>query len=284
MGYANIIAILTGAADDLPVLSAAAQLGADANGVVKVLEQLPVSAHDLWADALEIVTFSDSSIQAAQAKLRTEIGDLARRVARKYDLAVTAGRAGRRIELVQGLETAWLALGREAPLADLAVIGGSLVENEGFWGGIAAEALLATRLPLLVVRSERPVLGGRAAIFWDGSAAAGRAVKAAVPLLSRASHVTVFQDQIGLSPEERDAGDPTRLSDELFRRGVAKVSIVDLTDENEGRVLIEAAQADRARLIVSGGYGHSRFGEALLGGTTRTLVQASWNVNHFMAH
>jgi nucleotide-binding universal stress UspA family protein len=38
-----------------------------------------------------------------------------------------------------------------------------------------------------------------------------------------------------------------------------------------------------AELLVAGGYGHSRLGEALLGGVTRTLLE-SMTIPVFLAH
>jgi nucleotide-binding universal stress UspA family protein len=287
MAYANVIAILSGGPDDRTVLSAAAGLVRRSHGVVRVLLSLPVEAASVWADAFGAGYIAAETIQAigkANAEVRLRAAALAEDVAAAHGFAFGDGAGGDRIEMADPRETAWLSLMREAPMADLVVMGDSVVRVEGFWNGVAAEALLFARTPILIARPDKPLAGEVAAIAWDGSLPAGRAVRTAMPLLQAASSVVILQDPKGLTAAEQDAGDPLKLKEELARRGLRAVTIAEVSGGREGPRLLEAARAAGAGLIVSGAYGHSRLGEALFGGATRAFVTAEPEANLFLAH
>lgn len=287
MGYANIIAALSGASDDRAVLSAAADLAGRSNGVVRILLSLPVEAAGVWGDAFGGGYFAAETIQAiteANAAIRVRTAALGEDIARAAGLVFGPDATGARIEMADPSETAWLAMIREAPMADLVVMGDSMVKVDGFWSGIAAEALLVARTPILVIRPQGGLAGEIAAIAWDGSLPAGRAVRAAMPLLKAAETVVIMQDPQGLSAAEKDAGCPFKLKEELERRGLKSITVAEVTGGREGQRLLKTAKAAGAKLIVSGAYGHSRFGEAVFGGATRAFVQAETNAHHFLAH
>lgn len=287
MGYANIIAVLSGASDDRTTLSAAADLAKRSNGVVRIIMALPVEAASVWADAFGGAYFAPQTVQSiveANTAVRRRTSDLAQDVAAKAGLSFGAGASGGRIDMAELAETAWMALMREAPLADLVVMGDSLIRVDGFWSGVTAEALLFARVPTLIIRSGLRLDAEVAAIAWDGSLPAGRAVKAAMPLLEAADKVVILQDPRGLSAAEQDAGSPDKLKEELLRRGIKAVTIAEVSGGREGPRLLKAARSVGAGLIVSGAYGHSRLGEAIFGGATRAFVQAHTDAHHFLAH
>lgn len=287
MGYANLIAVLSGASDDRATLSAAASLAKGSNGVVRIVMALPIEAASVWADAFGGTYFAPQAVQAvvdANNAIRNRTADLARAVADELGLTFGGGVAGERIEMAERAETAWTAMIREAPMADLVVMGDSVVRVDGFWSGVTADALLLARTPILIVRAGGPLPVRIAAIAWDGSLAAGRAVKAAMPLLAAAESVVILQDPRGLSPAEQDAGNPVRLKEDLERRGLKSVTVTQVSGGREGPRLLQAATAAGAELIVSGAYGHTRLGEAVFGGATRAFVQAQTGAHHFLAH
>lgn len=287
MGYANIIAALSGASDDHETLAAAASLAKESNGIVRILLALPIEAASVWAISFGGTYFAPETLQAiteANSAIRNRTETLATDIAAGQGLAFGPGAKGGRIEIADPADTAWLSLVREAPMADLVVMGVSMVRPDGFWSGIPAEALLFSRTPILLVRSAKPLSGAIAAIAWDGSLPAGRAVRAAMPLLNAASSVVILQDPHGLSAAEQEAGSPQKLKDELTRRGVKVVTIAEVAGGREGPRLLAAAAAANAGLIVSGAYGHSRLGEAVFGGATRTFVQAETETHQFLAH
>jgi nucleotide-binding universal stress UspA family protein len=287
MGYANIIAVLSGAPDDRTTLSAAAGLAKRSNGLVRIVMALPVEAASVWADAFGGAYFAPQTVQAiveANTQIRRRTAELGQEIAAQNGLAFGAGAGGGRIDMAELADTAWTALLREAPMADLVVMGDSLIRVDGFWSGVTAEALLFARVPTLIVRSGKPLTAEVAAIAWDGSLPAGRAVRAAMPLLEAAEKVVILQDPDGLSAAEQDAGSPDKLKEELLRRGLKTVTITEAAGGREGPRLLKAAKSVGAGLVVSGAYGHSRLGEAVFGGATRAFVQAHTDAHHFLAH
>ncbi len=148
---------------------------------------------------------------------------------------------------------------------------------------------------LVVLGSGRPVLiiphSGqpayplhRALVAWDGSLSASRAVTLALPLLLRADAVDVLVMQAGEKQDDthgEQAGADLALF--LARHGV-RVNVIERHIQGDtGEALLSIAADLDTKLIVMGGYGHTRFRELVLGGVTRTLLQ-SMTVPVLMAH
>lgn len=108
-------------------------------------------------------------------------------------------------------------------------------------------------------------------IGWDGSAAADRAVKAALPLLEDAHKVELLTID---GPKEEDCATPTIAH--LERHGI---TVRWVACESAGRsvaeTLIAYARAAQAGLVVAGAYGHSSIRELIIGSTTRELIEKS---------
>ncbi|MGL4280834.1 MAG: universal stress protein, partial [Albidovulum sp.] len=74
------------------------------------------------------------------------------------------------------------------------------------------------------------------------------------------------------------------LSQLLSRHGIhAEVSVLAKTLPKTSEVLSRHARDIDADLIVMGAYGHSRFREAILGGTTRNMLEMA-EIPVLMAH
>ena len=120
-------------------------------------------------------------------------------------------------------------------------------------------------------------------VGWIDSREAARAVAEALPLLGLASKVELAY--VG-GPQSGRFGGAERLADiatHLDRRGVrTSVSVLPVND-TAATALLDEAHRISADLIVSGAYGHSRFREWVLGGTTRDLIGAS-DLPLLMAH
>lgn len=137
--------------------------------------------------------------------------------------------------------------------------------------------LLNCARPVLVVPgalAPAPI-GRHVLVGWNGSREATRALTSAIPLLKEARQVDVAV----LNPEsEGDLHGPVAGADIalfLARHGVkvnvqAKSGVADV-----GAALLSMAAAAGADLLVAGAYGHSRIGEILLGGATRTLLDSA---------
>lgn len=113
----------------------------------------------------------------------------------------------------------------------------------------------------------------RAVIAWDGSAAASRAVAAAMPFLEAAEEVEVacFVGEKEL-PKSAAGAD---LAAALARRGVNVVAKELATRGAVAGRLREQAMFFGADMIVMGAFVHSPIREWLFGGVTQSMLEAS---------
>lgn len=111
----------------------------------------------------------------------------------------------------------------------------------------------------------------RVVVAWDGSAAAARAVRDAVPLLSDAVSFEILsvlgEKEIGAEPSASDIA--RHLS--CHYREVSH-STLQMLAGGVAATVFQHARDSRADLLVMGGYGHSRLREFILGGVTRDLL------------
>lgn len=142
---------------------------------------------------------------------------------------------------------------------------------------IVEAALFEGRAPVLLLPPGKvdAGYGKRIMIAWNQSDQAMNAVRAALPFLKSASRVDVaIVDPSDHGPERSDPGG--LLSQYLARHGVrTEVSVLARTLPHVGQVLCRHVEDVGADMIVMGAYGHSRFREAILGGTTRDLFEAA---------
>ena len=171
-----------------------------------------------------------------------------------------------------------------ARAADLVVVGQP---------GPDAKANLADLAVYVVTNSGRPVLmvpftghyatvGRRILVSWDGGREAARALQLALPLLKDADSVTLAVFEV--ASDEHKAADALAADPRpwLARHGVQAPLAVHAVDHQRrlnrrheiGERLLSLATDESADLLVMGGYGHSRFRESLLGGVTRTVMDA----------
>ena len=115
----------------------------------------------------------------------------------------------------------------------------------------------------------RDVIGRHAAVAWNGSREAARAVKDALPFLVAAEAVTL------IAAGEEAAASLDAITAMLKRHGApAEAKQVD-TGRGAGATLLTAAAAAGADLLVMGAYGHSRLREIVLGGATREVLHGA---------
>jgi len=130
--------------------------------------------------------------------------------------------------------------------------------------------------PLLVVPDACSWLDLRSVLIaWKDTADARRAVADALPLLRKATDVTVVEIV------EEQANRPAALSRVkdvaawLSRHGVSASEQVPEECGEAGGLLERIASGVCAGVVVAGAYGHSRLREWILGGVTRRLVNPS---------
>ncbi|WP_233853655.1 universal stress protein [Paraburkholderia sp. HD33-4] len=168
---------------------------------------------------------------------------------------------------------------RHARLADL-VIAGQANPNapETYIHDHVGELLmLAAGRPVLFVpyTGVFPSVGSRILIAWDGGREATRAVFDALPFISHAQQniVVTVHGAADAPLGSRIPGADIALT---LARHDAVIEVLELegaTGEHVGSVLQSCAQARGCDLIVVGGYGHTRWHEAVWGGVTRTLLR-----------
>jgi len=193
--------------------------------------------------------------------------------------------------------------------ADLAIVGQALPGQYGGATGFPAEVLTESGCPVLVVpHTARPLssisvsTAGVASpgaptpardvlVAWNASKEAARAMREALPLLRRADKVTVAILDADLHPAlfgEPPGGDVLAW---LARHGVtAHVALASSPRQGllkrpsqVGESLLALAAERSCDMMVLGAFGHSRFRETLLGGVTRTVLDAM-TVPVLMAH
>lgn len=139
---------------------------------------------------------------------------------------------------------------------------------------LVGDLLMRARTPILVVpgSSKRFDCTGAALVAWNGSTESCIALRAALPMLARASAVhlvTVVGDK------ERDRFDLPQIkgAEYLSRHGInCELAEVEMGNFAVADALVLEAQARQSGYIVMGAFGHSRLAEMLLGGVTRQAL------------
>ena len=138
---------------------------------------------------------------------------------------------------------------------------------------VVGEVMIKSRKPIVAVPAGATGfdVSGAAVIAWDGSEESATAMRAAVPLLSLASSVTILEiDDGSLKQSAIEA------VDFLARRNVkATVLYETASSGSAGAIILKKIEAVGASYLVMGGFGHSRFIEAAFGGVTRQMLKKS---------
>ncbi len=163
------------------------------------------------------------------------------------------------------------AAGSAAVLSDGIIFPHSAARGEHALSSAFEHVLVDLRLPVLLSglpeQKEGPVV-----IAWDGSPEATRAVIMHEALIRKHAHAVIAQNPDDLkSGQTGDAANPQRLAKWLAVRDVSTEICAFSGKVAQG--LVKIADETEADLIVAGAYGHSRTGEFLFGGATRSLLR-----------
>ncbi|AXC50627.1 universal stress protein [Paracoccus suum] len=268
MAYKTILTVLTGERQDFQ-LDAALHLAASEDAHLDVLclgvDRSQTGYYYAGATGFVMQEAIDRAMDAAsaieaQARARLE-GETVR-----WSLDSVVAQAG-------GVSA---VVGMRARFADLAVMSRpygpgvppdaeSAVEAAMFEGGCPVMVLPEGGLP---EGFDRRIL-----IAWNQSSEALCAVRRALPLIRRAEAVEIAViDPSPNGPERSDPG--VALCQMLTRHGArADVAILAKTLPRTSDIISRRAVEIGATMIVMGAYGHSRFREAILGGTTRNMLE-----------
>lgn len=283
MAYKSIVAVASGQDSDVHLFNAAARLAGDCAAQARILPAYPDPAADLVAYGAGLEGVSDV------IKARIHEGERAQQQDLENRLADAAARArvlygskpeGACIEAKTRALSPSAAIAEAAVLADLVMFAGGAAR--GLLSALFAEALLEARAPILLINEDQFSLGA-VAIAWDGSPQAGRAVRAAMPLLAAAEEVIVLQNVADLGAGLKAAASEA-FGVYLARHGVKRLRRLGVEGDNVAQSLLHGAHEARCSTLVAGAYGRPRLYELALGGTTRALVQAKDRLHLLLAH
>jgi nucleotide-binding universal stress UspA family protein len=141
--------------------------------------------------------------------------------------------------------------------------------------GLPEHVALRGARPVLVVPDtyQGEPIPGTAVVGWDGGTQSLRAITAALPLLARSAGVKLAVINPADLPELHGEQPGADMALYLARHGAQVEVVVDHTRTTAGAALCALARSCGAGLMVSGAFGHSRYREWMLGGTTRELLE-----------
>mgnify|MGYP001627752035 CR=1 FL=1 len=151
---------------------------------------------------------------------------------------------------------------------------------------VVEAALFQGRTPVLILpdlSAQIEALPNKALLSWNDSPESLAAIKGALPLLKQVSkvHIAIIDPPVH-GPHRSDPGG--MLATWLARHGVrAEIDVLAKTLPRVADVILRHAEDTSADMIVMGGYGHSRFREAILGGATRDMLEDA-QIPVLMAH
>jgi nucleotide-binding universal stress UspA family protein len=243
-------------------LDLAATLGGKVTAIVHEVDIPPIAdpLGGLLIDIGSLIAAAEAQSRAASAALSQDI----QREAERLALPLTVMRTSSRPELAADV------LSPPARTHDFSLL--LPQTSEGWHTGVAEAILFGSGGPaFLFPAHDVPVHLNCVAIAWDGSRAAARALRDALPMLKRAGRTVVVTAGIDKPAGLTSAGAAQNFLDD---HGIASTRL-DLPDSGEsvGTALQRAAIEQDAGLLVMGAYGHSRFREFVLGGATRGVLR-----------
>lgn len=258
-------------------LALARSMGSHVTGVA------PTEVRDLRSDLQLAATVASLPILGRDVLLED-----ASRAALAFDVACElAGVAARKAVVEDGDMSG--ALNRRGRVNDLLVLTQSdphVHTGQAFKNPQIEAAILASARPVLILpyANAAQSLGTRVLVAWDDSHAAARAIADALPLLKRASTVHVSRFNVDETSDEGGlSSDLASVAEWLGRHGVSALTQAETTTIHIGDALLSRAADLGADLIVMGAFGHSRWRERILGGTTRQVL-ATMTVPVLMSH
>ncbi len=139
-----------------------------------------------------------------------------------------------------------------------------------------SDLVMQTGRPLLVIPDACSWLDLRSVLIaWKDTAEARRAVADALPMLRKASDITIVEVVEELADRAAALSRVKDVAAWLSRHGVSASKQVPEECGEAGAQLERIASEVGAGVVVAGAYGHSRLREWILGGVTRRLVNPS---------
>jgi len=264
----NVLTPTLGRSEDRAALTCAAQLAKALSGSCAALFAMPDPA-DAFIWAGEGLT-QPPSAEAIEAAREIQIS-AENRVLAAIDSVHRAIMPPGGISVLKRIDSMSRATVEYLALYDLAVFPQDSAKSGGPLGSAFEAALLKARAAVLLAR-EDDIVGKPAFIAWDGGLEAGRAVRAAMPILQKSQSVSICQAVSEVGDRARAGVDPGLLQARLQASGVeAQIVLVDASSSaNAAMGIMELAGP--GSLLVTGAYAHSRAQEMIFGGATRSFL------------
>lgn len=173
--------------------------------------------------------------------------------------------------------------GASARLYDLTIVSQGEPDGDTFDNELPQELLLQVGGPVLFIpyTFRGAFKASQIGICWDGNRLAARALRDAMPFITKADALTTIT--LNASEVPADAS-PERLVKHLARKGLRAKTISLQSDRGNLHASILSIAADETLdLLIMGGYGHSRLQETVFGGVTREMFR-SMTVPVLMSH
>jgi len=171
----------------------------------------------------------------------------------------------------------WFEFAEMIRLSDVVVYNDDQANGLGILSEAFQITLMEERAGVFIARTPFDVTG-HVLVAWDGKEPSSRAARRAIPLLKRASRVTLVTISVG-----DNCANLGHLAEYYALHGIVTESIVLEKTNDVSKLLHDTYDKLGAQYLVSGAYGHSRLREFVFGGTTRALLQKT-KLNLFMAH
>ena len=229
---------------------------------------LPVAAGDYWNGEATAILLDDE--RRRESKNRSEVEKRLEHEGVAWNWIDATG------ELSSCLE-------RAATLSELIVVNRRLDSySMSDMRSVAADVVIRSGKPVLAMPEKAKglqLMGAHALVAWNGSRQSDAALQAAVPFLKLAGRVTIFEvndGSVGVPAEEAAAF--------LSRYDVhAKVVRTAPRGRFAEEIILDEIKRLGIDYVVMGGFGHSRFREALVGGVSRKMLTVS-PVPLFLVH
>jgi nucleotide-binding universal stress UspA family protein len=250
----------------------ATQTGAHLTGLVPVFDYLTPSVVGGGIPASVLADIRASAEQPAREAMKA------------FDAMASAAGVAFEAARFDGGEGEFEELAARARLCDVAIVGQEDPERpEGDRRAVIETLLFSAGAPTLVVPyiASGQHRGAKIAVAWDGGRPAGRSVRGAMPFLAAAESVSVIVVDDG----SRFVGEPgADLALFLARHGLPVTILrVPPVERDVAAAMLNVVSDEGFDMLVMGAYGHSRFRQFVLGGTTRDILE-TMTVPVLMAH
>jgi len=150
--------------------------------------------------------------------------------------------------------------------------------------GLVEGVLFGSGRPLILTPANAsPPVKERVVVAWDGTPAAVRALRDAIPLLTLAHEVVVVS--VAGDKEFTASESGPHVCRYLGRWNVTSRSdLIERSDRSVGDALLDCARQMQAGLLVMGGFGHPREREFLFGSATRDIFKSNLDIAVLLSH